>query len=58
MFPMPLVVAAKGTGLEGMIYAGLDTLTNDLITRRWWPLPLGYFFRGRRRTSGRNRSGS
>jgi len=30
-----LSVAAKGTGLEGAIYAGLETLTNDLITRRW-----------------------
>ena len=30
-----LSTAAAGTGLEGSIYAGLETLTNDLLSREW-----------------------
>ena len=30
-----LATAAKGTGLEGSIYAGLESLTADLLNRRW-----------------------
>jgi hypothetical protein len=30
-----LATAAKGTGMEGSIYAGLETLTGDLLNRRW-----------------------
>jgi len=30
-----LTVAAKGTGLEGAIYAGLQSLTRSLLERRW-----------------------
>lgn len=30
-----LATAAKGTGLEGSIDAGLETLTGDLLNRRW-----------------------
>ena len=30
-----LQLAAKGAGLEGAIYAGLETLTNDLLGREW-----------------------
>ena len=30
-----LAASAKGTGLEGSIYAGLDTLTRDYLGREW-----------------------
>ena len=30
-----LQLAAKGAGLEGAIYAGLEALTNDLLGREW-----------------------
>ena len=30
-----LAVAAKGTGLEGAIYAGLESLTGELLGRHW-----------------------
>jgi len=30
-----LQMAARGAGLEGAIYAGLETLTNDLLGREW-----------------------
>ena len=30
-----LATAAEGTGLEGSIYAGLDTLAQDLLGREW-----------------------
>ena len=30
-----LAVAAKGTGLEGSIYAGLEALTEDRLSRSW-----------------------
>ncbi|MEO1984755.1 MAG: terminase gpA endonuclease subunit, partial [Fuerstiella sp.] len=30
-----LATVAEGTGLEGSIYAGLETLTEDLLSREW-----------------------
>ncbi|MEL7499047.1 MAG: terminase gpA endonuclease subunit [Planctomycetota bacterium] len=30
-----LAMAARSSGLEGSIYAGLETLTNDFLTREW-----------------------
>ena len=30
-----LAAVAEGTGLEGSIYAGLDTLTSDFLSREW-----------------------
>ncbi|QDV62472.1 Phage terminase large subunit (GpA) [Crateriforma conspicua] len=30
-----LATAAEGTGLEGSIYAGLEALTNELLSREW-----------------------
>ena len=30
-----LATVAEGTGLEGSIYAGLETLTKDLLSREW-----------------------
>ena len=30
-----LQLAAKGAGLEGAIYAGLEAVTNDLLSREW-----------------------